>query len=201
MYRGGPAHRYPSSGGVRVTKLAVGAYDTNVYVIASEDEAIVVDAAAEAERILTELEGLKLVGIVQTHNHSDHVQALPGLVQATGAAVYAHPDDPVSVPALPLADGDVLVAGSAEVAVFHTPGHTPGSVSFLVGDTVFTGDTLFPGGPGNTNGDAARFAEIMRSLEGLFALPDETRVCPGHGLDTTIGRERPYVEIWRDRGW
>jgi glyoxylase-like metal-dependent hydrolase (beta-lactamase superfamily II) len=85
--------------------------------------------------------------------------------------------------------------------VLHTPGHTPGSLCLVSEPFLFSGDTLFPGGPGATDADPMRFAQIMTSLGRLFALPDETRVCPGHGLDTFIGRERPYVETWRDRGW
>jgi len=100
-----------------------------------------------------------------------------------------------------LGEGDRLTVGSAEVAVIHTPGHTPGSLCFLLGDHLFTGDTLFPGGPGNTGGNRSAFETIMRSLDRLFELPDATRVSPGHGLDTTLGRERPYLEVWRTRGW
>jgi glyoxylase-like metal-dependent hydrolase (beta-lactamase superfamily II) len=83
----------------------------------------------------------------------------------------------------------------------HTPGHTPGSISLVAGPFLFSGDTLFPAGPGATDGNAARFTQVMQSVDRLFELPDHTRICPGHGLDSTIGRERPYVETWRARGW
>ena len=105
------------------------------------------------------------------------------------------------MPTDPLEDGARLSVGDGELAVLHTPGHTAGSLTYLAGGYLLTGDTLFPGGPGNTEGAAGRFDLIMKSLDSLFRLPDETRVLPGHGLDTTLGRERPYLEVWGDRGW
>jgi glyoxylase-like metal-dependent hydrolase (beta-lactamase superfamily II) len=205
---GGPSHAYPEAvPGVRVTKLSVGPYDNNVYVIASDGRALVVDGAADPERILREVDGLEVVAIVETHGHMDHVQALPALVQALGVPVRANPGDPWPVPTEPLHGGETLRAGRAEVKVLHVPGHTPGSTTYaLLGADgapvqLFTGDTLFPGGPGNTGGSAEAFATVMRSLDELFGFGDDVRVSPGHGLDTTLGRERPYVEVWRRRGW
>jgi glyoxylase-like metal-dependent hydrolase (beta-lactamase superfamily II) len=198
---GGPPHDYPTEGSLRVRKVAVGLYENNVYAIVSDGEALIVDGADEPDRILELVDGLKVVGIVETHNHPDHVQALPALIRALGADVYAHPDDPPPVPFTPVSDGDHMTVGSHEVTALHTPGHTPGSVCFTVGGYLFSGDALFPGGPGNT-ADATRFAQAMASLDGLFAsLPDATRICPGHGIDSTIGRERPHIETWRARGW
>ena len=170
-------------------------------------DAVLIDGAAEPERILAHLEGLRVVAILETHNHPDHTAALPALVEAVGARVLAHPDDPMPVESEPLAGGETMPVGRAELSVLHTPGHTAGSLCFVLrspgeeAPRLFTGDTLFPGGPGNTSGDSGRFARIMRSLEDLFAFPDATGVSPGHGLDTTIGRERPHVETWRARGW
>jgi glyoxylase-like metal-dependent hydrolase (beta-lactamase superfamily II) len=220
---GGPTHTYSDEvSGVHVKKFAVGPYDNNVYVIASDGEAILVDGAAEPERILAELKGLEVVSIVETHGHPDHVQALPELVDALGVTVFAHPGDRWPVPIQPLAGGEVLVAGRARVRAIHTPGHTPGSTTYALlandegpdpigtvaeGDPggepvqLFTGDTLFPGGPGNTGNGTAAFERIMRSLDELFGFADDVRVSPGHGLDTTLGRERPYLEVWRRRGW
>jgi glyoxylase-like metal-dependent hydrolase (beta-lactamase superfamily II) len=198
---GGPPHAYPPAGPVRVRKLAVGRWDNNVYLVESSGEAIVVDAAGEAERILDLLEGRRAVAIVQTHNHPDHTGALEKLTRALRVPAYAHPDDPMPVPTEPIADGEAIPVGAEELRALHTPGHTPGSTCYLIGDHLFTGDTLFPAGPGNTDGDARRFREIMASLARLFELPDATRVSPGHGLDTTIGRERPHVATWRRRGW
>ena len=205
---GGSAHVYPEvQDGVRVTKFSVGPFDNNVYVIASDGEAILVDGAAEPERILRETEGLRIVEIVETHGHADHVQALPVLIERLGASVLAHPGDRWPVPTHSLAGDETLSAGRAVIGVFHTPGHTPGSTTYaLLGPDgmpvqLFTGDTLFPGGPGNTGGNRDAFDEVMRSLDRLFEFGDDVVVSPGHGVDTTLGRERPYVEVWRRRGW
>lgn len=200
---GGPTHRYDPADGFTVKKLSVGPYDNNVYVLASDGEALLVDGAADADRLLGELEGLTVKAIVQTHGHFDHVQALERLVEELEVPVYAHGGDAKSIPVRTehVSEGDTFDIGSVSVRAMHTPGHTPGSVSFVAAPFLFSGDTLFPGGPGNTDGDPMRFAQVMTSLGRLFGLPDETRICPGHGLDSFIGRERPYVETWRRRGW
>ena len=199
---GGPPHEYPEADGVRVKKFCVGPYENNVYVAASGDAAVIVDGADDAARILREVEGLRIEAIVETHDHPDHVQALPRLVEALAAPVLASDEDSWPVETQPLKDGEQVRVGEHELRVLHTPGHTPGSTCYLIGGFLFSGDTLFPGGPGNTGGDPDRFARIMASLDGLFArLPDDTRICPGHGIDSTIGRERPYVDVWRARGW
>ena len=198
---GGPAHDYPADGSLRVRKVAVGPYENNVFAIISGDEALIVDGADQPQRILDLVDGLTVTGIVQTHNHADHVQALAALVEALDTPVFAHPDDPPPVAFTPVREADTLTVGDVTVRALHAPGHTPGSVCYAVEGFLFSGDTLFPAGPGRTE-DPDRFAEIMRTLDRLFAeFPDETRVCPGHGVDTTIGRERPYVETWRARGW
>ena len=200
---GGPTHGYEPAGGLTVKKLSVGPYDNNVYVVEAGDEAILVDGANDAERLLAELRGLAVKAIVQTHGHFDHVQALKRLVDNLGVPVYAHGGDARSMPLAtePIGEGDELDVGGVAIRVLHTPGHTPGSLCLVAEPFLFSGDTLFPAGPGNTEGDSKRFAQIMTSLGRLFTLPDETRICPGHGLDSFIGRERPYVEIWRARGW
>ena len=198
---GGPINDYPAEDTFRVRKVAVGPYENNVYAIVSGDEALIVDGADEPERILDLVGGLTVTGIVQTHNHGDHVQALPALLEALDAPVYAHPEDPPPVGFTPIGEGDAVTAGDVSLTALHTPGHTPGSVCYTLGSFLFSGDTLFPAGPGRTDGPD-RFAEIMGTLDRLFAdFADEIRVCPGHGVDTTIGRERPYVETWRARGW
>lgn len=202
---GGATHAYEAVDDMEVRKFSVGPFDNNVYVVrcASTNEALIVDGAADATAILREVEGMHVLSIVQTHSHPDHVQALPELVSALEVPVYSHPNDAarVPVPTKPLHGGETLHVGSVPVAVLHTPGHTPGGVCFLVQGHLFSGDTLFPGGPGRTTTPAA-FDQVIKSVDRLFTeLPDETRVSPGHGLDTTIGRERPYVETWRARGW
>lgn len=200
VVRDGASHEYPAAGSLRVRKMNVGPYDNNVYVLIDGGEALIVDASAPPERVDADLDGARVVGIAMTHGHPDHTVHLDALHDAFGAPVLVHPPGwhgEVS----PVADGDEVRVGATTLKVLHTPGHTADSICLYTPGFLFSGDTLFPAGPGNTNGDAARFAQVMESLGRLFALPDDTRVCPGHGLDTTIGRERPYVEVWRARGW
>ena len=202
---GGPTHVYEPDGAIEVKKFSVGPFDNNVYIVrdGASGATLIVDGAADPDRILREVEGGSVVGIVETHGHPDHVAALPKLVTELDVPVYAHMGDAARMPVetKSLADGQAVRVGGLEVGVMHTPGHTPGGLCFTVGSFLFSGDTLFPGGPGNTNGKVAQFRQIMESLDRLFALPDETRVCPGHGLDTFIGRERQYLPTWRARGW
>ncbi len=201
---GGPAHAYEPTEAMAVKKFSVGPFDNNVYVVtcARTNKSVVIDGAAAPERILEEAGGTDVVAIVQTHGHPDHIQALSKLVEVLGVPVYAHTGDAGKMPVStkPASDGQTLRVGELELDVWHTPGHTPGSLCFLIDGFVFSGDTLFPAGPGRTT-NREGFTAVMRSVDRLFALDDETRVCPGHGLDTTIGRERPYVETWRARGW
>jgi glyoxylase-like metal-dependent hydrolase (beta-lactamase superfamily II) len=192
--------------GPRIEKLSVGPMDNNVYVLRSGDanESIVVDAANEIDRILAAVAGTRVKYILQTHGHPDHVQALAALKAATGAPVAVHPDDAAMLPVPPdrlLADGDEISCGDHVIKVIHTPGHTPGGVCFLVGDALISGDTLFPGGPGNTKSSLGNFPRIIESVRWLFQLPAETKVLPGHGKDTTIGQERPHLDEWIARGW
>lgn len=193
--------------GVEVRKFSVGPMDNNVYVLREEDSdrALLIDAANEAGRILDELSGVTVEAILTTHGHQDHWQALAAVADATGAPVWLHPDDASMVPRRAdraAADGGALEFGSVTVRLLHTPGHTPGSTCALLGDHhLFTGDTLFPGGPGRTT-NPQEFAQIMDSLEQrLFVLDDDTWVYPGHGDDTTLGDERHKLPEWRARGW
>ena len=188
-----------------VRKVEVGTMGNNTYYLECPEthEALLVDGCFEADKIIAAGDGAKVVAIVQTHGHFDHVEALADLQRRLGVEVCAHPGDdyPVDI-GRRLSDGDSITFGRRTATVLHTPGHTPGSVCFLVGRHLVSGDTLFPGGPGNTRGNADAFARIISSIENrLFVLPDDTAVYPGHGADTTIGAERPSLQEWIERGW
>jgi glyoxylase-like metal-dependent hydrolase (beta-lactamase superfamily II) len=199
--------------GIRITKVAVGPMDNNAYFLrcARTGDTLLIDAAAEPDRLLEARDDGLLISVVTTHQHPDHWQALEAVVGVTGPNVIAHRDDARGLP-IPVTrtvvDGDVITFGDASVEVIHLRGHTPGSIALLyAGDPerphLFTGDSLFPGGPGNTRGNAADFISLMDDLESrVFGrLPDETWVYPGHGNDTTLGAERPHLGEWRARGW
>lgn len=216
--RGAAAHRSVRHRDtvVRVTKLSVGPMDNNCYVLRDETtgRALVVDAAAEPDRILRTIGNGGADLVLTTHRHHDHWQALEAVTGATGAAVAHHRADAAGIRATAdrlIEHGEHVHIGRATVEVRHTPGHTPGSICVVlagaaadrpdIGAHVFTGDTLFPGGPGKTT-TPGQFNQIMTSLtEQLFVLPDSTWVYPGHGDDTTIGAERGHLNEWRRRGW
>lgn len=188
-----------------VRKLEIGDFENNVYVLECPDthQSFIVDGCFEPDAIIAAAEGTEVIGILQTHGHFDHVQALAALKERLAVPVHAHPDDdyPVDVD-ISLNDGDTLKLGNREITVLHTPGHTPGGVCFLMGQHLISGDTLFPGGPGNTWKKKEAFEQIIESIRTkLFVLPDETRVYPGHGKDTTVGAEKPHLQEWIERGW
>jgi glyoxylase-like metal-dependent hydrolase (beta-lactamase superfamily II) len=200
--------------GLTITKLAVSDMANNVYLLrdSATGEGLLIDAAAEPEAVL-QLIGEGGIGtVVTTHGHWDHHRALPQVVEATGAETVAHPADADDLPvpvARPVEHGDTVRVGEQTLEVIHLRGHTPGSIALVwrgdgdAGTHVFTGDSLFPGGVGNTQKDAKRFASLIDDVEErLFGtLPDETWVYPGHGKDTTLGAERPHLGEWRERGW
>jgi glyoxylase-like metal-dependent hydrolase (beta-lactamase superfamily II) len=209
---GGPAdvHELPK---LMIEKLAVGPMTNNAYLLRSRftGDQVLIDAAAEADR-LTQLVGADgISAVITTHQHADHWGALAEVVGATGARTVAHPDDAGGIPVptdTPLRDGETFRFGDIELMAIHLVGHTPGSIALLYDDPegaphLFTGDCLFPGGPGNTQKDPARFTSLMDGLEAKVfgVLPDETWVYPGHGADTTLGAERPHLAEWRARGW
>ena len=186
---------------------SAGPFDNNVYVVGSPGtgKAVIVDAAADPERIIAACQGLTPQMVLTTHGHSDHLGALDAVQQTFDIPFLLHPADvPIAgrSPDEPLADGQEIVVGDIALHVVATPGHTPGSVCFVVEPFLFSGDTLFPGGPGATRWEYSSFGQIMDSLEQrLFRLPDPTLVYPGHGEPTTIGEERPHLAEWRERGW
>ncbi|WP_327066700.1 MBL fold metallo-hydrolase [Kitasatospora sp. NBC_01302] len=195
-----------------ITKVAVGPFDNNAYLLRcrATDEQLLIDAAADAPTLL-ETVGDQLATVVTTHRHQDHWAALAEVVAATGARTAAGRHDAEGIPVptdLLLDDGDTLRVGEATLTVRHLVGHTPGAIVLVYDDPeghphVFTGDCLFPGGIGNTHQDKAAFESLYRDVTTkLFdALPDESWVYPGHGKDTTLGTERPHLTEWRDRGW
>lgn len=200
-----------TDGDLHVRKLSVGDMDNNVYLIrcCQTSEALLVDAADNAPRLREALTDASPIAIVQTHGHWDHIRAWDDLTDDPGLPVWGHADEHELFPHpvdRELTDGDVLTVGCLEVLVRHVPGHTPGSLLFVVaGDErthLFSGDTLFPGGPGKTT-DPDAFTQIMDGLEErIFGeLSDDTWVYPGHGDDTTLGRERASLPEWRERGW
>ncbi|MCX4868104.1 MBL fold metallo-hydrolase [Streptomyces sp. NBC_00257] len=185
--------------------------DNNVWIIGDDTEAIVIDAAHDAAAIEAALNGRTLRAIVCTHAHNDHIDAAPALAGATGAPVLLHPDDlplwkqthPDRLPDGELADGQELEIAGTTLQVLHTPGHAPGAVCLYAPglSTVFTGDTLFQGGPGATGRSFSHFPTIVESIrDRLLTLPPETTVRTGHGDSTTIGAEAPQLDEWIARG-
>ena len=197
-----------SDTGVEVHKVVVGPVDNNVFVIRCTDtgEAVLIDAANEHERLLELCRTLGVRTVLETHGHWDHIQAIPA-VRDAGYEVGVTAEDAAMLPSYDylLEDDTVVEVGRLRLRTLHTPGHTPGSMSFHVEGTplLFTGDTLFPGGPGATQYEGGDFETIIRSIEDrIFSRFDgSTVVLPGHGLDTTIGAESPHLDEWVARGW
>jgi glyoxylase-like metal-dependent hydrolase (beta-lactamase superfamily II) len=200
--------------GLTITKLAVSDMANNAYLLrdTATGQALLIDAAADPEALRTLIGDSALRTVITTHGHWDHHRALPDVVQATGAETVAHAADAADLP-VPVTrtveHGETVAFGGQTLEVIHLRGHTPGSIALVwrgpgdAGVHLFTGDSLFPGGVGNTQKDAARFASLIDDVEQrLFGtLPDETWVYPGHGSDTTLGAERPHLAEWRARGW
>ncbi len=216
MFRRKPSNLNPIPPGTLSAKdmfayhtFSVGEMENNVYLVVcpSTRDAILIDASDEADRLLEEVSKrhVHMRMILLTHGHPDHWGALGQVRDTWHVPVGIHLDDAEMVPLTPnfaLTDGQQIAAGGIALRVLHTPGHTPGSVCLLGDGVLFSGDTLFPGGPGATNQRLGNFPTIMRSLrEKLFTLPDATIVLPGHGKSTTIGKERPSLDEWEVRGW
>jgi len=196
-----------SDTGYEVHAVVVGPMDNNVFIIRCTDtgDAVLIDAANEHELLLDLCQKLGVRRVIETHGHWDHIQAVPAVrdagynvgITAADAGMLPSYDDIIE-------DESVIEVGNLRLTSIATPGHTPGSICFALEGTplVFSGDTLFPGGPGNTSFEGGDFATIMTSLETrLFTLPPESIVLPGHGSWTQIGTERPHLQEWADRGW
>jgi glyoxylase-like metal-dependent hydrolase (beta-lactamase superfamily II) len=208
---GGPSDTREING-VTVTKIAVGPYENNSYLLrdSGTGRALLIDAAAEPDRLLEMIGDTPVERIVTTHQHPDHWQALKQVRAATGAVTVAHPLDAPGIPVPTdelVDDGETIRFGDVPLSVIHLVGHTPGSIALVYTGAaephLFTGDCLFPGGVGNTQKDPGRFTSLYNGVvEKIFdRLPDATWVYPGHGKDTTLGAERPHLVEWRERGW
>ncbi|GAA4515401.1 MBL fold metallo-hydrolase [Actinoallomurus oryzae] len=185
--------------------------DNNVWLVGDDREVLVIDAAHDADAIAAAVGDRRLTAIVSTHAHNDHIDAAAELAGRTGAPILLHPDDmvlwrmtyPDREPDRALADGDELTVAGTTLRVLHTPGHAPGAVCLYAPDlgTVFTGDTLFNGGPGATGRSYSDFGVIIDSIrDRLLTLPPDTVVRTGHGDTTTIGDEAPHLDEWIARG-
>jgi len=197
--------------GITLSKVAVGPMNNNAYLLrdSASGQALLIDAAAESDRLRALIGNVPVEKIVTTHQHQDHWGALEEVKAATGALTVAHPLDAPGIPVVTdelVSDEGVIRFGTVELEAIHLVGHTPGSIALLLRASdrphLFTGDCLFPGGPGRTT-RPEDFNSLMGGLEErVFGrLPDETWIYPGHGNDSTLGAERPHLEEWRARGW
>jgi glyoxylase-like metal-dependent hydrolase (beta-lactamase superfamily II) len=193
---------------VEIYRYVVGPLANNVFIVRCREtgDALLVDAANEHELLLECASALGVRSIVETHGHSDHIQAIPALRDA-GYDVAVRAEDAAMLPGydLLLDDDDVLEVGRLRLRTIHTPGHTPGSMSFAIegSPVLLTGDTLFPGGPGTTQTALGDFPTIITSIERRIFAPysAETIIMPGHGEDSTLGAELPHLDEWIARGW
>ncbi len=187
---------------MRIVKVPhMGSFDNNGYILSCRrtGEGVVIDAPAEPEKLLSELGNVKIKAIIITHRHGDHTAGLREMKRRTGAPVAANPEDAPALPVPPdleLKDGDTFRVGDISLRALHTPGHTPGALCLRAGKHLFSGDTLFEGGPGRT-GTPEAFRQIKASIDAkLLPLPDDTAVYTGHGADTSIGTSRQEVRVF-----
>lgn len=204
-----PATLHYFDNNLEVHRIVVGSYDNNVFVLRCKHtgDSILIDAADEHEKLLDLCKALNVRRVLETHGHFDHIQAIPAMREA-GYKVAVTTEDAGMLNDVGydvfIEDGQIIEVGKLRIEAIKTPGHTPGSVSFKVIDAplLFSGDTLFPGGPGATRFPGSSFEQIIESIDSrMFVMPPDTVVLPGHGLDTTIEVERPHLQEWIDRGW
>lgn len=194
---------------LEIHKVVVGPFENNVFVLRCKEtgDAVLIDAANEHEQLLELCRNLGVRRVLETHGHWDHIQAVPAIREAGYEVGVTSLDAPMLKDVgydVFIDDAEVLEVGRLRLHAIHNPGHTPGSVSFRVegAPILFSGDTLFPGGAGATKFEGGNFDTIIHSIDTkLFTLPPDTLVLPGHGVDTTIGNERPHLQEWVDRGW
>ena len=193
---------------VGITQTVVGALANNVYIVTSQGtgQSVLIDAAASGETLVPWAQKLGVHSVLTTHGHHDHIGAVAAF-RAAEVPVWVSAEDADQLPAHDFAidNGEEFPLGDVFVQAIKTPGHTSGSVCFAVPGSpiLFTGDTLFPGGPGATRSPSSSFPQIIESIRTRIfdAFPDDTQIFPGHGLPTTIGAERPHLDEWIARGW
>ena len=189
---------------IRIFKTSCGPYDNNAYLIVSPDtnEGIIIDAPMEPEVLLQEALNIDVKYILITHRHQDHLAGLSTIREKTGALIGVHGEDAEALPMeadLLLKDQDNIVVANINMTVLHTPGHTPGSVCYLVEDNIFSGDTLFPGGPGHSS-SAGKLSQTINSItEKLFVLPDSLSLLPGHGKEGVLGVSKEEYKLFASR--
>ncbi|MBW1711434.1 MAG: MBL fold metallo-hydrolase [Deltaproteobacteria bacterium] len=189
---------------ISIEKLELGPFGTNAYILTCQKtgESVLVDAPGEAEKIFERLEGTTPQYILMTHSHMDHVGALKEVKSKLKVPLAAHASDSGGLPSstdVQLNDGDVVSFGNIKLRVMHTPGHTPGSLCFLTGKYLISGDTIFPGGPGKT-GSPGAFEQIVNSITSkIFKLPGDTAIYPGHGDPATVEQGKQEFEVFSSK--